>query len=308
MPSIAADELVVPPAGGGQAEGTPAVSFEFFPPTDPAMDSTLWKSIERLVPLGPRFASVTCGADGSTRDRTVALVQRIRAATPHTVVPHVTSVGMTRTELCELARDYWSSGIRHLVALRGDRPSCPEPALAMPALSGIEVVEAVRSVAHFEISVAAYPEVHPRARSARDDLEQLKRKVEAGAGRAITQFFYDNGAFLRFRDACGRAGIHVPIVPGILPINRFQQVCRFARRCGTCIPRWLDRLFAGLDEDAETSRLLGAAVMLEQIEHLRRHGVEQFHFYTLNRADLPYAACHALGLRAAGRAELGLPA
>ena len=310
MSPIADDEILTPPLSEQSRPASPAVSFEFFPPTDPAMEVTLRQSVQRLGPLRPRFVSVTCGADGSTRGRTAEVVSRLLTETGLTVAPHVTSIGTSREELCALARSYWSSGIRHLVALRGDCPSAPAgapaqaPAGAFPAasLAGVEVVETLRGVADFDISVAAYPEVHPQARSARDDLDQLKRKVDAGATRAITQFFFDNGAYLRFRDACAQAGIGVPIVPGILPINRFLQVRRFARRCGTSLPGWLDALFAGLDEDAETSRLLGAAVLLEQLENLRRHGVGEFHFYTLNRADLTYAACHALGVREAAAA------
>jgi methylenetetrahydrofolate reductase (NADPH) len=288
------------------------VSFEFFPPTDPEMEATLSRSIRRLEPLAPRFVSVTCGADGSTRDRTVEVVRRIRAQSNLTVTPHVTSIGLSRDELRDLARKYWDGGIRHLVALRGDSPAATPMDASAPidvragsiatpgadvCRSGIEVVETVRSVAPFDISVAAYPEGHPKARSAREDLDHLKRKIDAGASRAITQFFYDNEAYLRFRDACIRSDIRAPIVPGILPIHRFRQVKRFARRCGTSIPEWLENRFAGLDEDTETSRLLGAAVAVEQVEFLRRHGVSEFHFYTLNRAELTYAVCHALGVR-----------
>jgi methylenetetrahydrofolate reductase (NADPH) len=297
----------------------PQVSFEFFPPTDPAMEATLSQSIHRLEPLAPRFVSVTCGADGSTRDRTVEVVHRIRAQSSLTVAPHITSIGLSREELRELARQYWDSGIRHLVALRGDLPAATSVDALLPievrarqraslrqldaCRSGVEVVETLRGVAPFDISVAAYPEVHPEARSAGEDLDNLKRKLDAGANRAITQFFYDNQAYLRFRDACARSGIGAPIVPGILPIHRFRQVKRFARRCGTSIPEWLENLFAGLDEDAETSRLLGARVALEQVEFLRLHGVAEYHFYTLNRAELTYAACHALGVRDASRLQ-----
>ncbi len=297
----------------------PQVSFEFFPPTDPAMEATLSQSIRRLEPLAPRFVSVTCGADGSTRDLTVAAVQRIRAQSSLTVAPHVTSIGLSREELRALARQYWDSGIRHLVALRGDLPAATSVDPLLPievrgrqratlhqadtCRSGVEVVETLRGVAPFDISVAAYPEVHPEARSAREDLDNLKRKLDAGASRAITQFFFDNEAFLRFRDACAQSGISAPIVPGILPIHRFRQVKRFARRCGTSIPEWLDQRFAGLDEDTETSRLLGAVVALEQVEFLRIHGVAEYHFYTLNRAELTYAACHALGVRDASRLQ-----
>jgi methylenetetrahydrofolate reductase (NADPH) len=283
------------------------VSFEFFPPTDPEMETTLWASVRRLAPLAPQFVSVTYGADGSTRDRTREVVRRLQAETTLTVAPHVTSIGSSRSELLDLAREYWASGIRRLIALRGDVPIAAPGVAASAAtfLWGLDLVRGLRSVADFDISVAAYPEVHPEARSARDDLDNLKRKIDAGASRAITQFFFDNGAYLRFRDACVAAGIVAPIVPGILPIMRFSQVQRFARRCGATIPDRLTRRFEGLDDDAETRRLLGAAVALEQVEDLRRHGVTEFHFYTLNRADLTYAICHALGVR--GRSAARIP-
>src|SRR5579871_352008 len=299
-PSDSTDLLVVDEPGRARRSNVPAapaVSFEFFPPTDPAMELTLWRSIRRLESLSPRLVSVTCGADGSTRDRTLEVVKRIQAETALTVAPHITGIASTQDDLRALAQDYGTSGIRHFVALRGDRPAfAPESS----GLSGVAVVRTLRSVADFEIAVAAYPEVHPMALSALHDIEELKRKLEVGATRAITQFFFDNTAFLRSRDTCACAGITAPIIPGILPINRFHQVCRFARRCGTVIPRWLADLFQGLDDDAETSRLLGAAVALEQVETLRRYGVREFHFYTLNRADLTYAACHALGVREQG--------
>jgi len=314
MPANDDADLSSPLTRRGASNGTSPlqVSFEFFPPTDPEMEATLSRSIRRLEPLAPRFVSVTCGADGSTRDRTVEVVRRIRAQSSLTVTPHVTSIGLSRDELRELVRNYWDAGIRHLVALRGDSPiaTSVDPltpiemrarAGALPGAdvcrTGIEVVETVRGVAPFDVSVAAYPEGHPEARSAREDLDHLKRKLDAGASRAITQFFYDNEVYLRFRDACARSGIRAPIVPGILPIHKFRQVKRLARRCGTSIPEWLENRFAGLDEDAETSRLLGAAVAVEQVEFLRRHGVSEYHFYTLNRAELTYAVCHALGVR-----------
>ena len=276
-----------------------SVSFEFFPPTDPEMESTLWTSVRRLEPLAPRFVSVTYGADGSTRDRTLDVVRQLKSDTKLAVAPHITSIGTARSELLELARNYWNSGIRQLVALRGDLPAS-RPRLSAPmesCLRGVDLVRALRSVADFDVYVAAYPEVHPEALSAADDLDNLRQKVDAGATGAITQFFFDNTAFLRFRDACATARIAVPIIPGILPINRFSQVQRFARRCGTSIPAWLAERFDGLDADEETRRLLGAALALEQVEHLQRHGVDTFHFYTLNRAELTFAVCHALGVR-----------
>jgi len=288
----------------------PLVSFEFFPPTDPEMESTLWQTVRRLAPLSPQFVSVTCGADGSTKDRTQEVVQRLQAETALTVAPHLTSIGSSRAEVLELAGRYWRSGIRHLVALRGDMPAA---GVGTPDGTGgfewgLDLVRALRLVADFDISVAAYPEVHPEARSARDDLDNLKAKIDVGATRAITQFFFDNDAYLRFRDRCAAAGITAAIVPGILPILRFQQVQRFARRCGASIPAWIRQRFEGLDDDAETRRLLGAAVALEQVEQLQRHGVTEFHFYTLNRGELSYAICHALGIRAPADGALSVRA
>jgi methylenetetrahydrofolate reductase (NADPH) len=280
------------------------VSFEFFPPADSAMEATLWCSLERLAPLAPRFVSVTYGADGSTRERTHGIVTRIQRQTRLTGAPHLTCVGAPRGEILDIARAYWDEGIRHLVALRGDPPQGQGPYRPHPDgfAFAADLVAGLRALAPFDISVAAYPEVHPEARSAEADLDNLKRKVDAGASRAITQFFYDIGVFLRFRDRCAASGIDAPLVPGILPITRFPQVLRFARTCGASIPSWLRERFEGLDDDAETRRLIAAAVAIEQVEELRRHGVREFHFYTLNRSALTYAICHALGLRPARHA------
>ena len=276
-----------------------SVSFEFFPPADAAMEATLWNSVERLAPLAPRFVSVTYGADGSTRERTHRVVTRIQDETVLTGAPHLTCVGASRGEILDIARGYWDQGVRHLVALRGDPPQ--GAAHYQPHAQGFayaaDLVAALARLAPFDISVAAYPEVHPQALSAQADLENLKRKIDAGATRAITQFFYDTGAFLRFRDRCAAAGIRAPIVPGILPITRFAQVCRFAERCGAAIPAWLAQRFEGLEDDAEIRRMIAASVAIEQVQALTRHGVGEFHFYTLNRAELSYAICHALGLR-----------
>jgi methylenetetrahydrofolate reductase (NADPH) len=275
------------------------VSFEFFPPADAAMETTLWQSVQRLAPLSPRFVSVTYGADGSTRDRTHQLVSRIQRETSLTGAPHLTCVGATREEVLEVARQYWREGIRHIVALRGDAPQGAtqyEPHPDGYAYAS-DLVAGLRSVADFDISVAAYPETHPEAPSAEADLDNLRKKIDAGASRAITQFFFDTDDYLRFRDRCVAAGIHVSIVPGILPITRFPQVTRFAARCGAKIPNWLAERFAGLDDDPETRRLIAANVAIEQVSRLRHHGVDEFHFYTLNRAELTYAICHALGLR-----------
>lgn len=276
------------------------VSFEFFPPADGAMEATLWRSIERLAPLGPRFVSVTYGADGSTRARTHHFVSRIQRETALVGAPHLTCVGASRGEILEIARQYWDQGIRHIVALRGDPPQGAERYLPHPQgfAYAADLVAGLKSVADFDISVAAYPETHPEAPSPQYDLENLKRKLDAGASRAITQFFFDTETFLRFRDRCAASGIDAPIVPGILPITRFPQVLRFAARCGAAIPRWLAERFRGLDDDAETRRLIAASVAIEQVQQLKLHGVRDFHFYTLNRAELTYAICHALGVRA----------
>ena len=291
------------------------VSFEFFPPGDEAMATTLWKSLERLAPLAPSFVSVTYGADGSTRERTHDVVARIQRETPLTGAPHLTCIGATREEILGIARGYWEEGIRHLVALRGDPPTRETRYQPHPGgfAYAADLVAGLKGVAPFDVSVAAYPEVHPEARSAQADLDNLKRKIDAGASRAITQFFFDSDIFLRFRDRCAAAGIAAPIVPGILPITRFPQVLRFAARCGTAVPAWLHERFAGLEADDETRRLLAASVAIEQVESLKRHGVREFHFYTLNRAELSYAICHALGLRPAARAlppaaRTGVPA
>jgi methylenetetrahydrofolate reductase (NADPH) len=275
------------------------VSFEFFPPGDEKMEQTLWQSIQRLAPLAPRFVSVTYGADGSTRERTHQVVSRVLRETSLTPAPHLTCIGTDRDEILEIARGYWRSGVRHIVALRGDAPQGsgryqPHPnGFAYAA----DLVRGVNSVADFEISVAAYPETHPEAPNAVFDLDNLKAKCEAGATRAITQFFFDTDIFLRFRDRCAAAGIRAGIVPGILPITRFPQLLRFAERCGASVPVWLRQRFDGLDDDPDTRRMIAANVAIEQVQQLRRHGVEEFHFYTLNRAELTYAICHALGLR-----------
>lgn len=277
------------------------VSFEFFPPADAEMEATLWKSVERLAPLSPRFVSVTYGADGSTRERTHNVVTRVQRETPLVGAPHLTCIGASRGEILDIARKYWDQGIRHLVALRGDPPK--GTTRYVPRADGFayasDLVAGLKGVADFDISVAAYPEVHPEATSADFDLDNLKRKVDAGASRAITQFFYDTGAFLRLRDRAEAAGITAPIVPGILPITRFPQVLRFASMCGASVPDWLVDRFNGLDDDPETRRMIAASVAIEQVQELARQGVREFHFYTLNRAELTYAICHALGVRPA---------
>ena len=275
------------------------VSFEFFPPHSEKMEATLWKSVQRLKHLAPRFVSVTYGADGSTRERTHAAVERIVAETDLTAAPHLTCIGATCGEIDEIAREYWDMGIRHLVALRGDPPR--DNASYTPHPDGYayaaDLVAGLRKVADFDISVAAYPEAHPEAPSLAFDLENLKRKLDAGATRAITQFFFDVDVFLRFRDRAAAAGIESPIVPGILPITRFPQLQRFAEQCGATVPEWLQERFTGLDDDADTRKLIAASVAIEQVRKLQDEGVSEFHFYTLNRSELTVAICHALGVR-----------
>ena len=280
-----------------------AVSFEFFPPGDEAAARQLWESVQRLAPLEPNFVSVTYGADGSTRTRTHECVSRILRETGLTVAPHLTCVGASRAQVLRIAQEYWQQGIRHLVALRGDAPAAefsPEGRYR-PHAGGFayasDLVAGLGGVGGFDLSVAAYPEGHPESGTVDADLENLKRKVDAGAGRAITQFFFDTDVFLRYRDRCAAAGIRVRLVPGILPITRFPQMLRFAQRCGASVPVWLRRRFDGLDEDAETRRLIAASVAIDQVQRLCEHGVDEFHFYTLNRAELTYAICHAMGLR-----------
>lgn len=293
-------EAIRPPAPRPPVE----VSFEFFPPKTPEMEETLWQSIRKLAPLRPRFVSVTYGADGSTRDRTHRIVSRIAAETGLVSAPHLTCVGADRREVQAVARGYWDEGIRHIVALRGDPPAGSTRYEPWPDgyAYAADLVAGLRQVADFDISVAAYPEGHPEAPSADFDLDNLKRKLDAGANRAITQFFFDPEVYLRFRDRCVARGITAPIVPGILPIARFRQMLNFAGRCGASVPAWLHERFEGLDDDPETQRMLGASVAIEQVATLRRHGVSEFHFYTLNRAELTFAICYALGLRPAAPA------
>jgi methylenetetrahydrofolate reductase (NADPH) len=281
---------------------TPSVSFEFFPPHSEQAVATLWKSIDRLKGLEPRFVSVTYGADGSTRTRTHNAVARLLRETSLTTAPHLTCVGASRGEIDDIAREYWDMGIRHLVALRGDAPKGAER--YEPHADGYayasDLVAGLKKIADFEVSVAAYPEVHPEAPSAEFDLDNLKRKLDAGATRAITQFFFDVDVFLRFRDRCAAAGIDSPVVPGILPITRFPQLEKFARACGASVPDWLREWFAGLDDDAETRQMIAASVAIDQVRRLEGEGISEFHFYTLNRSELAFAICHALGVRPEG--------
>ncbi|MCW8844950.1 MAG: methylenetetrahydrofolate reductase [Gammaproteobacteria bacterium] len=276
-----------------------AVSFEFFPPGTEAMNEILWRSIQRLAPLAPRFVSVTYGADGSTRERTHAVVRRLIQETTLTPAPHLTCVDASREQIDNIAREYLEMGVKHIVALRGDAPQ--QDKVYSPRPDGYayaaDLVAGLRGVGDFEITVAAYPETHPEAPNADFDLDNLKRKIDAGASRAITQFFFDTTVYLRFRDRCAAAGIDAPIIPGILPITRFPQMLAFADRCGARVPQWLRQQFAGLEDDPETRQLIAANVAIQQVHELQRQGVEEFHFYTLNRSELTYAICHALGLR-----------
>jgi len=275
------------------------VSFEFFPPGSEEMQQTLWASLGRLSILGPRFVSVTYGADGSTRKRTHDVVQRILSETSLTVAPHLTCVGASRAEIDDIAREYRDMGVQHLVALRGDPPRGADRYEPMPDgyAYAADLVAGLKRIADFDISVAAYPEVHPEAPDARFDLDNLKRKLDAGANRAITQFFFDTRCFLDFRECCARAGIDSAVVPGILPITRFPQLQRFAKQCGASVPDWLVERFDGLDDDPDTRQIVAAGVAIEQVQALQAEGVDEFHFYTLNRSELTYAICHAMGLR-----------
>ena len=283
-----------------EARGDIEVSFEFFPPKSEKMEQTLWGSIKTLEPLNPRFVSVTYGAGGSTRERTHATVERILKETSLTPAAHLTCVGATRGEIDSIARDYWELGVRNIVALRGDPPEAGTKYQAHPGgyRDAAELVAGLRAVAPFDISVAAYPEVHPDSSTRAFDLGNLKRKVDAGASRAITQFFFSADCFFRFRDEAAAAGIEAEIVPGILPVSNVAQTRRFAETCGASIPHWLNGLFEGLDELPAARQLIAATVAAELCGQLYAGGVRHFHFYTLNRAELSYAICHLLGVRA----------
>ena len=285
----------------------PLVSFEFFPPKTPEMEAKLWQAVKRLEPLAPRFVSVTYGAGGSTRERTHATVVRIRRETRLEPAAHLTCVGATREEIDAVAEHYWEAGIRHVVALRGDPPLdrgryTPHPGGYAHAS---DLVAGLKRVADFEVTVAAFPEVHPEALSAEADLDTLKRKIDAGAARAITQFFFDTAVYLRFVERARARGITVPIVPGILPVTNVAQTRKFAAQCGATLPAWMGGLFEGLDDDPETRRLVAASIAIEQCRILQAEGVGEFHFYTLNRADLAVAICHMLGVRARVPAAVG---
>jgi methylenetetrahydrofolate reductase (NADPH) len=279
------------------------VSFEFSPPKTERMEEVLWNSIQTLAPLSPRFVSVTYGAGGSTRERTHATVARIQRETAIPAAAHLTCVEATRDEIDAIAEAYWADGVRHIVALRGDPPG--GAARFTPSIGGYEnaaaLVEGLRRLHPFEISVAAYPECHPDSPNPAADLDNLKRKIDAGANRAITQFFFEPETFLRFRDAAAAAGIDAEIVPGIMPVSNFAAVVRMSAMCGTAVPPWMERLFEGLDDHPSARQLVSATHAAELCRRLYAGGVRDFHFYTLNRAELSYAICHLLGLRPGAR-------
>ena len=280
--------------------GDAAISFEFFPPKTEKMEESLWAAIETLVPLKPRFVSVTYGAGGSTRERTHATVERIARETSVPAAAHLTCVGATRAEIDEIAKEYWAAGVRHIVALRGDMPTLGDKFVPHPQgyQNAADLVAGLQKIAPFEISVAAYPEQHPDSASVEADLDNLKRKLDAGATRAITQFFFSAEAFFRFKDKALSAGIDAEIVPGILPVSNVAQARKFAAACGASIPAWMDRLFEGLDDHPAARQLVAATIAAEMSRRLYAGGVRHFHFYTLNRAELAFAICHMLGHRA----------
>ncbi len=277
----------------------PSISFEFFPPKDTVGEAKLWETLDKLAPYGPRFVSVTYGAGGSTRERTSGIVTRIKRETGLEPAAHLTCVGATRDAVDEVARGWWNAGIRHVVALRGDSPAGSGPYAPHPSgyANAAELTAGLRRVGDFEISVGAYPESHPDSASPEADLDNLKRKLDAGATRAITQYFFDASTFLRFRDRCAAAGITAPIVPGILPVTNFKKVVEFSAACGATVPAWMAELFAGLDDDPETRQLVAASTASELCLALMAEGVQDFHFYTLNRPQLAAAICRRLGVR-----------
>ena len=279
--------------------GDAQVSFEFFPPKTEKMEETLWESLQTLSPLAPRFVSVTYGAGGSTRERTHATVARIARETNIPAAAHLTCVEATREEIDQVADDYWNAGVRHIVALRGDPPRAGEKYATHPGgyENAADLVAGLRKLHPFEISVAAYPECHPDSPDAVADIDNLKRKLDAGASRAITQFFHEAETFFRYRDALAAAGIDAEIVPGIMPVMNFASVQRMSAMCGTAVPSWMGRLFDGLDDHPAARQLVAATIAAELCRRLYAGGVRNFHFYTLNRAELSYAICHLLGVR-----------
>jgi methylenetetrahydrofolate reductase (NADPH) len=305
MSLAAARNLLLSPLGpvaraGGRADREVRVSFEFFPPKTPEMEDTLWGAIRRLAPLHPSFVSVTYGAGGATRERTHNTVRRILEETALKPAAHLTCVDASREEVDAVAREYWDMGVRHIVALRGDPPGGMGGAYQARAdgyANATELTAGLKKIAPFEISVGVYPECHPESPSLDHDIDVLKAKVDAGATRAISQFFFDFDAFLRFEEKVRAAGVTIPIVPGVMPVTNFKGLKRMADTCRTAIPAWLGNLFEGLDGDPDTRRLIAGAVAAETCARLEEEGFSDFHFYTLNRADLVYAICRVLGLR-----------
>jgi methylenetetrahydrofolate reductase (NADPH) len=279
--------------------GDAEVSFEFFPPKTEKMEEALWETMNTLEPLRPRFVSVTYGAGGSTRERTHNTVARIARETGVPAAAHLTCVEASKAEISDVADAYWQAGVRHIVALRGDPPEAGKAFTPHPDgyASAAELVEGLRKLHPFEISVSAYPETHPEAASAQSDRDVLRRKLDSGASRAITQFFFEPETFFRFRDAVAKAGVTAEIVPGIMPVTNFAAIQRMSGMTGTAVPAWLGRLFEGLDEHPAARQLVSATIAAEMCRKLYAGGVKQFHFYTLNRAELSYAICHLLGLR-----------
>ncbi len=277
----------------------PKVSFEFFPPASEKMAEMLWLAVERLAPLDPTFVSVTYGAGGSTRERTHSTVKRLRDETSLEPAAHLTCVGATKTEIDGIIRSYWDSGVRHIVALRGDTQGDNGKYQPHPNgyANGAELTKGIKNIADFFISVSAYPEKHPDSASRSADIEMLKQKVDAGAGQAITQFFFEPEYFFRYRDAVAAAGVSIPLIPGIIPVINFKRIQSFAATCGTKIPDWMIERFEGLEDDPQTRKMVAATIAAETCQKLAAGGVEQYHFYTLNQADLTYAICHILGLR-----------
>jgi methylenetetrahydrofolate reductase (NADPH) len=277
------------------------VSFEFFPPKNEEMEFSLWESITRLAPLKPAFVSVTYGAGGSTRERTHNTVAKIVKDTGLKPAAHLTCVGATKEEINEVISSYWAAGVRHIVALRGD-PVGGVGTDYTPHKGGYassdDLVRGIRDIGDFEVSVSAYPERHPNSPNLAADLDMLKRKVDAGATRAITQFFFDNDHYLRYMDHVRSMGITIPIIPGILPVQNFKMAAKFANSTGASVPKWFAERFEGLEDDVATRKLIAASVASEQVLDLLDRGVTDFHFYTMNKADLVFAICHLLGMRA----------
>ena len=294
-------EVASPSPDGHRAPKTPAISFEFFPPKTEEMERNLWDTINRLAPLAPNFVSVTYGAGGSTRERTHSTIARILTETSLTPAAHLTCVDAPRADVDDVVARYHEVGVRHIVALRGD-PAGGIGSAYTPHAQGYRssadlVASIKRAHSDIEVTVSAYPERHPESASFDADIDMLKAKVDAGAGRAITQFFFDNDLYFRYLDRVRARGIEIPIVPGILPVQNFKQAANFAKRAGASMPDWLAQKFEGLDDDAETRKLVAAAVAAGQVQKLAKHGVDTFHFYTMNRADLVFAISHLLGIR-----------